>query len=116
MVLPQGRRPEVVNLVIAQANAPVVPPARAPAARFGINFGVARVGVAARTPQVPNVIAEQPPGLPPFTPLEEAFTEIGFSIEAARMLESLNNQNITLLYVPSFPTHITRYGASGLNV
>jgi hypothetical protein len=30
------------------------------------------------------------------TPLEEAFTEIGFSANAARMLTSPNDQNITL--------------------
>jgi hypothetical protein len=86
MVAAQGHRGAVVNAVIAQANA-------------GINvgdegFGVA--AVAAGPPPVPNLIAVQPPGLPPLTPLEEAFTEIGFSINAARMLTSQNDQNITL--------------------
>jgi hypothetical protein len=63
------------------------------------SIGVAGVGGAAVTagpPPVPNVIAVQPPGLPPLTPLEEAFTEIGFSGDAARMLTSPNDQNITL--------------------
>jgi hypothetical protein len=86
MVVAQGRRGAVVNAAIAQANT-------------GINLGAAGVGAAAvvaGSPPVPNVIAVQPPGLSPLTPLEEACTEIGFSADAARMLTSPNDQNITL--------------------
>jgi hypothetical protein len=86
MVGAQGQRGAVVNAAIAQAHA-------------GINVGAAGVGVAAVPPGPPPVsivIAVQPPGLPPLTPLEEAFTEIGFSADAARMLTSPNDQNITL--------------------
>jgi hypothetical protein len=86
MVAAQGRRGAVVNAVIAQANA-------------GINVGSAVVGIAAVVagpPPVCNVIAVQPSGLPPLTPLEEAFTGIGFSVYASRMLTSPNDQNITL--------------------
>jgi hypothetical protein len=82
MVGAQGRRGAIVNAAIAQANA-------------GINFGAAGVGVAAAPPgppPVPIVIAVQPPGLPTLTPLE-AFTEIGFSDDAARMLKSPNDQH-----------------------
>jgi hypothetical protein len=85
MVAARGRRGAVVKAAIAQANA-------------GINVGAAGVGVAAvppGPPPVPSVIADQPPGLPPLTPLEEAFTEIGFSADAARMLTSPNDHNIT---------------------
>jgi hypothetical protein len=81
MVAARGRRVTVVNVAIAQANA-------------GINVGVAGVGVAsvaAGPPSVPNVIAVQPPGIQPLTPLEEAFTEIGFSVDAASMLTSPND-------------------------
>jgi hypothetical protein len=86
MVGAQGRRGAVVNAAIAQEDA-------------GINIGVVGVGAAAvppRPPPVPIVIAVQPPGLPPLTPLEEVFTEIGFSANAARMLTSPNDQNIRL--------------------
>jgi hypothetical protein len=86
MVGARGRRGAVVNAVIAQAN-------------VGINVGVAGVGGAAVPPGLPPlfiVIEVQPPGLPPWTPLEEAFTEIGFSADATRMLTSPNDQNITL--------------------
>jgi hypothetical protein len=85
MVEARGRRGAVANAAIAQAN-------------VGINVGVAGGGGSAvppGPPPVPNVIAVQPAGLPPLTPLEEAFTKIGFSIEAARMLTSSNDQNIT---------------------
>jgi hypothetical protein len=86
MVAARGRIGVVVNAVIAQVNA-------------GINNEDAGVGIAAAVavpPPVPNVIAVQPPVLPPLTPLEEVFTEIGFSANAARMLTSPNDQNITL--------------------
>jgi hypothetical protein len=75
MVGARGQRGAVVNAAIAQAKA-------------GINVKAAGVGVAAvppGPPPVPNVIAVQQPGLPPLTPLEEAFTEIGFSADAAMM-------------------------------
>jgi hypothetical protein len=81
-----GQRGAIENVAIAQANA-------------GINVGVVGVGVAAVPPGPPPVpigIALQPPGLPPLTPLEEAFTEIVFSANAARMLTSANNHNFTL--------------------
>jgi hypothetical protein len=83
MVGALGRRVAVVNAAIAPANA-------------GINVGAAGVGVAAVPPEPPPVPV-QPPGLPPLSPLEEAFTEIGFSADAARMLTSPIDQNITLL-------------------
>jgi hypothetical protein len=86
IVAARGRRGAIANAGIAQANA-------------GINVGVAGVDVVAvpaGPPPFPNVIAIQPPGLPPLTPLEEAFTEIGNSANAARMLTSPNDQNITL--------------------
>jgi hypothetical protein len=86
MVRARGRRGAVVNAAIAQANKV-------------INVGAAGVGLAAvpkRAPPISILIAVQPPGLKPLTPLEEAFTEIGFSADAARMLTSPNNQNITL--------------------
>jgi hypothetical protein len=63
---------------------------------MGINFGAAGAGVVAGPPPVPNVIAIQPPGLPPLTPLDQAFVGIGFLEDAARILTSLDNQNITL--------------------
>jgi hypothetical protein len=66
MVAARGRRGAVVNAAIAQGN-------------VGVNIGVAGGGVAAvppGPPPVPNVIAVQPAGLPPLTPLEEAFTKI----------------------------------------
>jgi hypothetical protein len=81
MVAERGCRGALVNAVIEQANA-------------GINVGAATV--VAGPPPVPNVIAVQPPGLAPLTPLEEAFTEIGFSANEARMLTSQNDQDITL--------------------
>jgi hypothetical protein len=86
MVVARGRRGAVVNAAIAQANVET-------------NVGLAGVGVvevAAGPPPVPNVIAVQPPGLLPLTPLDKAFTEIGFSVDAARILTSPNDQNITL--------------------
>jgi hypothetical protein len=86
MVAAQGQRGAVVNAAITQANA-------------GVNVGAAGAGVAAVPPvppPVPIVIAVQPPVLPPMTPLEEAFTDTGFSANAARMLTSPNDQNITL--------------------
>jgi hypothetical protein len=86
MVAAQGLRGAVVNEVIAPVNA-------------GVNVGAAGVGAAAVVvgpPPVPYVIAIQPPGLPLLTPLEEVFTEIVFSADAARMLTSPNDQNITL--------------------
>jgi hypothetical protein len=86
MVAARGCRGAVVNAVIAKANA-------------GINVGAAGVRIAAVVagpPPVPNVMEVQPSGLPPLTPLEEAFTEIGFSVDAARILTSPNDQNITL--------------------
>jgi hypothetical protein len=81
MVAAQGRIGAVVNAAIAQANA-------------GINVGVAGVGVvvvASGPPPVPNVIVAQPSKMPTLTTLEEAFTEILFSVEAARMLTSPND-------------------------
>jgi hypothetical protein len=86
MVGAQGRRGAVVNAAIAQANAAII-------------VAAAGVGLAALPPgppPVPIVIADQPPGLSPLTPLEEAFTETSFSANAARMLTSPNNQNINL--------------------
>jgi hypothetical protein len=86
MVGAQGRKGAIVNAAIAQANA-------------GINVEAAGVGVAAippGPPPVPILIDVQPPGLPQLTPLEEAFTEIDFSANAARMITSPKNQNITL--------------------
>jgi hypothetical protein len=85
MVVAQGRRGAVVNAVIAQEHA-------------GINVGAAGVGITAAVagpPPIPNVFAVQPPGLPPLTPLEETITEIGFLVDAARILTSPNDQNIT---------------------
>jgi hypothetical protein len=86
MVGARGRRDAIVNAAFAKAN-------------VGNNVGFAGVGGAAvppGLPPLPNVIAVQPPRLPPLTPLEEAFTEIGFSADASRILTSPNNQNITL--------------------
>jgi hypothetical protein len=85
-----------VNQVIAQANAPVVPPPGGPPAQAGGIIAAAGGGAAPGPPPVPNVIAVQPPGLPPLTPLEQAFVGIGFSEDAARVLTSPNDQNITL--------------------
>jgi hypothetical protein len=86
MVAARRRRGAVVNKATAQTNA-------------GINVGVAGVGVeavAAGPSPVTNVIAVKPPGLPRLTPLEEAFTDIEFSVDTSRMLTSPNNQSITL--------------------
>jgi hypothetical protein len=79
MVAARGRRGVVINAAIAQPTQESTLP------------GVGVAAVAAGPPPVPNVIAVQPPGLPPLTPLEQAFTEIGFSVDAARMLTSPNN-------------------------
>jgi hypothetical protein len=65
-------------------------------ANSGSNVGVAGVGVAEGPPPVFNFIAVQAPGLPLLTQLEEKLTEIGFLVNAARILKSPNNQNITL--------------------
>jgi hypothetical protein len=86
MVGARGRRGAVVNAAIAQAHA-------------GTKVGAAGVGVAVvppGPPPVPIVIPVQPPGLPPLTPPEEVTTEINFSADAARMITSPNDQNITL--------------------
>jgi hypothetical protein len=86
MVAAQERGGAVVNAAIAQAKAV-------------INVEIAGVGVAAVEAgplSVPKVIAVQPPGLPPLTPLEVAFTEIGFLVDSARILTSPSDQNITL--------------------
>jgi hypothetical protein len=82
----RGRRGAVVNAAIAQTNA-------------GIIVGNSGVGVEAVPPgprPVPIVIAVLPPGLPPLTPIEEEFTQIGFSADASRMLTSPYNQKSTL--------------------
>jgi hypothetical protein len=86
----------VVNQVIAQANASAVPPPGGPPAQVGGNVAATGGGAAAGSPPVPNVIAVHPPGLPPLTPLEQAFVGIGFTKVAARVLISPDNQNIML--------------------
>jgi hypothetical protein len=72
MVAARGRRASVFNAAIAQVNTPAVPPPGGPVGQDGINAGAAGAGVAAGPPPVPNVVAVQPPGLPPLTALEEA--------------------------------------------
>jgi hypothetical protein len=82
MVASGGQQGVLVNAVIAQANAGIIVPA-------------AGAVISAGPPPVPIVIAVQPLGLPPLAPLEAAFTEIRFSVNAARVLTAPNNNNIT---------------------
>jgi hypothetical protein len=74
MVAAQERGGAVVNAAIAQAKAV-------------INVEIAGVGV---------VAVEAGPLSPPLTPLEVAFTEIGFLVDSASILTSPSDQNITL--------------------